>query len=324
MSWITADWRLKLLALGLSILMLGAVAFSQNPPKVRTIQGVSIAYSVPADLVVINPPSKTTVSVTGLADILASVTDSSLVATLDLTKAQPGTNVSVTLVAKSLVQGVTVQNPNVPVALNIDRRASIKLTVTARTPRVTPGWQVTKAETRCPDNPCTVTFDGPASWETNLKAYADFLDPVQNSTYEVLTQPVVLFQNGAPLDLTRRTIPDAGLDVSTVTIHIEAKTGSSSRQVVLIDSAPSQGPRPGYRVTNVVVDPITVVITGNADVLVKINTIALPPLDLSSYTSDITFRVTIPYPNGATGTVAVARVTYSISPNPNVQPTPGQ
>lgn len=323
MSWITDDWRLKLLALGLSILMLGAVAFSQNPPKVRTIQGVSIAYTVPADLVVINPPSKTTVSVTGLADIIASVTDSSLVATIDLTKAAPGTNVSVNLVAKSLDSRVTVLNPRVPVALTIDRRASIKLPVTARTPRVTPGWQVTKAEARCPDSPCMVTFDGPASWETNLKVYADFLAPVQNSTYEALTQPIVLFQNGIPLDLTRHTIPEAGLDISTVTIHIEAKTGSSTRQVVLIDSPPSHGPKPGYRVTNIVIDPITVVITGTDAVLAKINTIALPPLDLSSYTSDITFRVTIAYPNGVSSSVAVARVTYSISPNPNVQPSPG-
>ena len=34
MSWglITDDWRIKLLALGLAVLMLGAVAFSQNPP----------------------------------------------------------------------------------------------------------------------------------------------------------------------------------------------------------------------------------------------------------------------------------------------------
>ena len=33
LNLITEDWRLKLLAFGLAVLMLGAVAFSQNPPK---------------------------------------------------------------------------------------------------------------------------------------------------------------------------------------------------------------------------------------------------------------------------------------------------
>ena len=31
MSWIVSDWRLKLLALGLSLGLLGAVSFSENP-----------------------------------------------------------------------------------------------------------------------------------------------------------------------------------------------------------------------------------------------------------------------------------------------------
>ena len=37
MSWIAENWRLKLLAVGLSALMLAAVAFSQNPPTIKSI-----------------------------------------------------------------------------------------------------------------------------------------------------------------------------------------------------------------------------------------------------------------------------------------------
>ena len=39
---ITNEWRLKLLAFLLAVLMLGAVAFSQNPPTTRSL-------SVPLD-----------------------------------------------------------------------------------------------------------------------------------------------------------------------------------------------------------------------------------------------------------------------------------
>ncbi|TAN32206.1 hypothetical protein EPN29_08460 [bacterium] len=322
MNLITDDWRLKLLAFGLAVLMLGAVAFSQNPSTVITLDKVPIAYSGGHDLIVISPQTTTKVTVTGLADLLASVTSSSLVASVDLTKVNPGPSVPVNMTVRSLVAGVQVQNPVVPLALNIDRLTSIKLPVDVGIQRVTPGWQVTKKEARCPDEPCSVTFTGPSTWEANLSAHADFTDPVENSSYDVLTQPVLLVQNGSPLDLSRHTVPGWTLEPSNVAIHIEAKTGTTSRQVVLIDSPPSHGPPAGYRVTNVVVNPVTAVISGAPDVLVKITTITLPPVDLSSATSDATFKINIPYPDGITGLVAVASVTYSISRNPNTQPSP--
>ena len=96
MSWITESWRLKLLAIGLSVLMLGAVAFAQNPPTFKTLTVTTIQYNNLADnLVVINAPTKMTVRVTGLADTLQSVTASSLTASFDLTKVNPGPAVKV-------------------------------------------------------------------------------------------------------------------------------------------------------------------------------------------------------------------------------------
>jgi YbbR domain-containing protein len=322
-SWITESWRLKLLALGLSVLMLGAVAFSQNPPTSKPLT-VPIAYNgtSPSDIVLINPPTKTNVTVTGLADTIASVTASSVTAAFDLSKATAGASVKVNLIVKSLIPGVQIQNPTVPIALDIEPLATVKLTVVARSPRVTTGWQVTKAESRCPNSPCVVTFTGPQSWETGLSAYADFPNPVENSVSDVFSYPIALVQNGSPLDLTAFTVPKYTLDIPTVAIHIEAKTGTTSRQVVLIDSAPSHGPASGFRVTGISIDPIAVVISGGPEVVAKIKTLSLPAVDLSGRTSDFTFRVTIPYPSGVVGSVATARVTYSISPNPNAQPTP--
>ena len=321
MNLITDDWRLKLLAVGLAVLMLGAVAFSQNPPKQVVLNNVSIGYTVGPDIVVINPPTKTNVTVTGLADALTSVNTSSVAASFDLTKASPGPNVHINLVIRSLTTGVQVVNPIVPQVLNIDRLSSVTLPVTVRTQRVTPGWQVTKTEARCPDAPCSVVFSGPSTWETNLTAFADFTDSVQQNSYDVLTQQVLLVQNGQPLDLTRLTEPAVNLVPGSVAIHIEAKTGTTTRQVTLIDAPPSHGPPPGYRVTDVKIDPITVVLNGSPDILAKITTITLPPLDLSGATSNKTFQVTIPYPDNVSGSVAVAKVTYSISANPNVSPS---
>jgi YbbR domain-containing protein len=328
-NWITDSWRLKLLAFGLAVLMLGAVAFSQNPPTSRTFQQVPIVYTgtgqgaVPPDLIIINPPTTTKVTITGLADTISSVTTGSIVATFDFTKVAPGPSVKVNLIVKSLIPGVGIQDPIVPFALNIDKRLAKQLTVQVRTPRLTPGWQVTVSEARCPVAPCVVTFTGPASLTTNLNAYADFLQPVANTSNDILTQPVVMVQNDSVLDLSKlKTEPQSTLDITTVAIHVEAKTGTSSRQVVLVDAPPTKGPPPGYRVTDIKIDPLAVVISGPADALGKITTITLPPFDLSTYTSNASFTVTIPYPSGITGALANARITYFISANPNAQPTP--
>jgi hypothetical protein len=323
-SWITDDWKLKLLALGLAVLMLGAVAFSQNPPTSKTFTK-SIDYSsLPANLIIINPPARTTVTVRGVADLISSVTSSSVVASVDLSKATPGPNVNANLVAKSLVAGVSIQNPVVPIALYIDQRAKIQLSVTVRTPNVLPGWEVNQQATYalCPNNPCSVQFDGPVSWETNLKAYVDFTTPIAFTTDDVPTQPVVLEQNGGPLD-TRPTLPRAGLDITTVAIHIEAKTGTTTRQVVLIDSPPVNPPPNCYHVTGITVDPIAVVLTGTPDALSGITTITLPAVDLTGHSSNASFQITIPFASGVTGSVSKAKVTYSISQNPNcVPPSP--
>jgi YbbR domain-containing protein len=317
---ITDDWRLKLLAVALAVLMLGAVAFSQNPTTHKTLT-VPINYLLPDGLVLINPPAKTQVTVTGLADTVQSLTDLNLRATFNLLKANPGPSVQENLTVLSLVNDVKVQNPTVPFALNIDRLATVTLAVNVRV-RAANGWEVTNSVALCPSAPCKVNFTGPSTWETNLSAVTDFPSPVANGSNDVLSQPILLLQNGTPLDTTRPTYPSAGLDVQFAAIHVDAKTGSSSRQVTVIDAPPTHGPPSGYRVTNITIDPFQVVITGAPDVISKVNTITLPAVDLSAYTTDITFRITIPYQAGVEGSVQIARVTYSISPNPNAQPTP--
>ena len=322
MSLITESWRLKVLALGLSVLMLGAVAFAQNPPTFRTLTVGPIQYNIPDNLIVLDAPTKTTVRVTGLADVIQSANASSLVATFDLTKASPGPAVKVNLVIKSLDGRVQVQNPSVPFALFIDQRKTVPLTVQVRFPRVAPGWVVTKAAAACPNTPCIVNFDGPATWEAKLNAYADYGVPVSGEKTVTPNLDVNLEQNGTPIDRVSfvKTAPYASLDPAAVEVTIQAKTGTTSKQVVLIDSPPSHGPPPGYRVTAITISPFAVVISGKA--LPDDTTLSLPAIDLSGKTSTFTVTVAIPYGAGITGSAQSARITYSISANPNLQPSP--
>ena len=324
-SWVTLvtnEWRLKLLAFLLAVLMLGAVAFSQNPPTIKTIT-VGLNYNVKDGLVLINPPSKTTVGVSGLADVIARVDpDSNLIATVDASNASAGQAVRVKIVATTTIRGLTITQP-APIAVNVDTRTVKEVPVQVGA-RAAPGWSITKAIANCPGSvtpdPCRIHFDGPTSWETNLTAVATLPGSnVSATTIDSPSQRIQLGNSSGSLDIAAiRTIPSAALDVTSVNLHVEAVAGVTSSTVPLVDAAPSHGPPTGYRVTGVTISPLTVVITGDPAAVGRIRNIQLPAVDLSSSRSDVTFQLNIVYPNGVSGPVETATVKYTIARNPNV------
>jgi len=325
-SWsiVTDDWRLKLLALALAILMLGAVAFSQNPPTTKNLT-VGLSYTVQKNIVLINPPTKTNVTYSGVADLIAQVNPGNLFATVDASRALPGRAVRLNVVAHSTILNVNVQNP-APIVVDVDSLQSVDVPVQVIA-RAGAGWLLTKTTANCPGaqtpNPCKVHFEGPLSWESGLTATATLPGLIVQASIDWPNQQVVLRNSNGSVDMTVRTEPQATVDVTSVNIHAEANPGASSSTVPLVDSPPSHGPPAGYRVTGITISPVTVNISGSAAAVAKVQSITLAPVDLSTSTSDAVFQIAIDYPSlGVTGTVQTATVRYSISPNPNVSPAP--
>src|SRR5256885_4274959 len=275
MSWglVTEDWRLKLLGLGLAILMLGAVAFSQNPPTQRPLD-VGLNFTVPPNIVLINPPTNAPVTYSGLAEVIAQVNPSNLTASVDATRALPGTAVKLNIVARTLIQNVAVTQP-APIVVNIDtfQTKPIPLNIAAPTAA---GWAISKAVALCPTNPCTtVSFTGPVSWEATLKAAAT--NPVTMGdaasgcsglacTHEAPNQTIVLRNSSGVLDLSSpksATVPTSTLDIPVVNLHVEAVAGITSSTVPLVVAPPAQPPPPGYQITAVSISPLTLLGSGD-------------------------------------------------------------
>jgi YbbR domain-containing protein len=319
-SWITDDWRLKLGALGLSLVMLGAVAFSQA--NIRTFQ-VNISYeNLPANLVLVSPLDKITVTVSGPSDL--PLTPASIGVVADLKTVKKGTAVPITLQVNPTDPRIVVQTPP-PITVNVDNITTVQLDVDVRTPQTAPGWAVTKKIATCGPtlDPCQVSYVGPNSLANGLVAFVTIGSPIQSEATDSISQPVLFEQNSRPVDLTKLvTIPQITFSPSQVAAHVEAKRGTSSLLVTLVDDAPTHRPPAGYRITAVTITPITVLVTGPADALAHLTSITLPAQDLGSATSDVSFRLQIPFPAGVTGSVTIARLAYSISPNPNTQATP--
>jgi YbbR domain-containing protein len=320
MTLITESWRLKLLALALALVMLGAVAFSQA--NTRTIQ-VNMTYNnLPANLALVTPVDKISVTVLVPNDFVLN--PSSVTAAADLAHVKKGSAISVPIQVHSTDPRIVVQAPP-PITVNVDNIASLPLDIQVRTPFTAVGWAVTRAVAQCGNtiDACKVTFTGPTALATGLTAFVTVSDRIQAGTTDSLNQTVQFEQNGRPVDLTKlQTLPQITINPSTVTAHVEAKRGTSSTQVTLIDDIPTRRPPAGYRVTNITIDPQSVLCTGPADAVANLSPITLPAVDLGSSTSSISFNVRIPLPAGVTCSGATARITYSISQNPNVQPTP--
>ena len=326
MSWrlITNEWRLKLLALALAVLMLGAVAFSQTRPTSKPIT-VALNFTVPPNIVLLNPPTRTTVTVSGLAETVDRANANNVFATADATGTKPGNAVKLNVTANSTVKGLAVENP-APIVVNIDTLQEVVVPVQVVI-HGAQGWVVNSNKTlaTCPGaanpNPCKVLFSGPVGWETGLKAVVTVTNPI-TGTGDLFNQSVSLQTPKGALDQSVATAPPISVDVTSVNVHYEAVAGTTSESVPLVDSPPSRPPPTGYRITAVSITPLLVTVTGDPAALQRVNNISLPGVDLSNSTSDATFNVQIPYPNGVTGSVANATVKYTIARNPNVTPSP--
>jgi len=324
MSWITDDWRLKLLAVALAVMMLGAVAFSQNPPTTRTLT-VPLIYRLPPNptIIVTNGPSTVNVTFSGLADVIGVVRPDNLTAFADATAATAGPAVKLNVTASSTIVGVNVANP-AQIVVSIDLLRTVEVPVELVIAHVDSGWQVAKSIASCPPNPtpCKIHFSGPASWENQIRAIVIYTTLVNFNSQDSQNWPIKLQNSSGPINLARQTYPQVGLDVASVAVHIEAQQGSTAKTVALVAAAPAQPPPPQYQLTGITVNPGSVVISSDPATLSKIQWITLPAVDLSGVTSTMTFKVSIPYPDNVSGNQATALVTFIIRRNPNVTPSP--
>ena len=324
MSWITDDWRLKLLALGLAVLMLGAVAFSQNPPTTRTLT-VPLVYRLAPNptIIVTTGPSSINVTFSGLADVIGPVRPDNITAFADATTASPGPAVKLNVSASATDSRVNVSIP-APIVASIDQLKTVEVPVEVVIPHVDPGWTVTKVVAGCLPNPspCKVHFSGPASWETQIRAIVTYTTPINVNSQDSQNWPIRLQNSSGQINLARQTSPLLGLDVISVAVHVEAQQGSSSNTVPLVAAAPAQPPPPQYQLIGITVSPASVIISGDPATLSKIQRITLPAVDLSAATTTVKISVSIPYPDNVSGNPATATITFTIQRNPNVTPSP--
>lgn len=333
LSWIVANWRLKLLALLLAVGLLMAVAFSENPVEARTVP-VGVQYvNKPDALVLVQPTARVNVSVFGLRDAVERVQSSAVGVTVDLTGAKAGPNQTFYGRIKVSGSGVTAQSDPVAVLLTIDTYERALLDIEVRLPDPNAGIKINNKVALCPGSrdPCKEPVSGPAGILEGLRAFVRYDSPISNAgSFDSPSQPVQFEKNGKPVDLRAiNTSPVISIEQPTVAVHIDSAGGTVSKQVVIYAKVINQAPC-GATV-NVDVAPSSVSLFGPIDQISKVGSIGLdPPINLATLPGSevVTRNISTGFdqvraePSSARVTVTVTQSNACSPTAPTPTPTP--
>jgi hypothetical protein len=297
LAWIVNHWRLKLLALVLAVGLLGAVAFSENPPEYVTVPE-KVEYVFPPDnpnngLVLIDPATSVEVQVFGLRDVIARYASSSAGVSVDLTNAHPGRNQGFLAHPKSVPPGLNFRSTDIPIRLNIEEQKSEELKVDVRIPTAS-GVDVTSKIAFCGNEAvaCLVSVTGPPSLLDGLSAYVDYNARITSAgTLRAPGQRVLFERKGKPIDLSQfHSQPSPSWSPTVVTVKIDTQGGIQTKQVPIVYSVTGTQSC-GYLVSRVDVSPSGLVtIQGPVDAVSQINGVTIPtPIDITGLSSTKSF-----------------------------------
>lgn len=295
MSWIVTNWRLKLLALILTIGLLGAVAFSENPPQFATVP-VRVQYiHRPEGLVLMSPPTTVAVPVAGLRDDVQRFRQTAAGVTIDLSRAHVGTNQTYWAAPRADVPGVTVRQGAIPVRFSIEPLVTRQLDIAVRTPNKSAGIAVVTDKTYAtcgnPSDACQVTVSGPASVIDALDAYVNYDVSITSADSRTSPdEPVQFEEHGRPIALRRdiSTIPAIGVTPEVVTVNVTTVGGVQSKTVPVAVRVTGSQPC-GYELSTVDVQPLLVTISGPLDVVTRISSVGMDPIPLNGLTATQSF-----------------------------------
>lgn len=225
------DLKLKLLALGITLVLWFAVT-GQKRPTSKRLPGVQLSFMHSDNMAISNdPPTRVTITVTGSKDEIDPLNPSNLLATVAVGETNAGNRVirlSRDIVSidglPSTVRIEAFQPSTVSVRLEsrIDRRVDVNLKLEGKVPD---GYEVRSASA----NPTKVRVRGPAS--------------IVNDTQQVSTESISVEGKTSSFDLSQVAIdsPNDKLEIvdTVVQVHVEVAPRDAPKRGA---TAPFNGP----------------------------------------------------------------------------------
>ena len=294
-TWIVNNLRLKLLSAVLAVGLVGAVAFSQNPPVFDTAAVLVQFANLPDDLVVIDPPTTIDVPVAGLRDAVTKYKNTAAGVTINLANAKPGPNQVFAVTPKIDVPGVTVRARVGPIRLTLEPQDTRQMDIEVRTPKASPGIEVIPEKTYATcgnsNDRCQVSVTAARSILNTLKAYVDYDVTLTTASYLISpNEPVKFDASGHPINLSKdvRSVPPVTFTPPNVTVQVGTRGGTLTRTVGIgVRTTGTQAC--GYAITRSDVQPSPfVTVTGPVDQVSRLTTLPIDPIDIGGLTGTTT------------------------------------
>jgi YbbR domain-containing protein len=280
-SWVRKifieDWRLKLLALAITLLLWLGVTGVNKPVTIRT--GVQLNFIRPEKLEISNDPIKTVdVLLTGSRDKLASISQLDLVATVDLSDQREGERVvrlSSGRVQMELPQGVKIESfqpSTIPIHLEpiVERQIDVEMKLEGNP---ADGHEVYAVRA----SPSKITVRGPAG-------HVNGLQKAPTETISVDGRMESFSATHVAID-----VPDYKVDLvdSAVDVTIEIGERRTARIFTGVPVATDQGGAP---------QPKTAIVTlfGPASVIDQLKTEDVKVLLVSTSSGSLETRLSLP------------------------------
>jgi YbbR domain-containing protein len=320
-KFITRNFQFKLIAVVVACGMWVGVVYASDPPAITTFNvQVQSGGVLHAGLVLLRPIGTVPVKIAGVSSQVKNPqTASHLTAFADLSGISKVGRYQVPLKVEETDPNVWIWSAPQRVLVLVDRQVTLSipvhLNVTTSPP---PGYVVNVGQSAI--TPADVTVTGPATVLPHLQAEAN-VDLTSIRTSLSFTEPVRLLNNPGPSSTVVVTPKDV-----TVAVVIDSET--SERALPVIPTFAGAGEPPsGYTVTGIVVNPLTVIVTGPASTLAALTSVSTQPIDIGHATASEAVNVQVVAPGGTTLSLSYVTVVITItpvaSPTPTPTPTPG-
>ena len=231
-----------------------------------------------------------TVTLDGPPDDIGRLTDTTVIAWVDLSHARAGQTPPLTVHLSPLPANVAVESDPHPVALLLQPRRRRQLPVSADDIGIAPSSYAFTAPVITPREAVITGTRDAVNSVVRLVAQAE-PDQAAGAVDDDFTI--------AALDATGGPVGD--VTVTPPTVHIRMEMARALARKTLIVSANVQGTLPApYRFGNIEVAPATVTAEGRPEQLAPVGTLTTQPIDVSGATSDVVRRVEPLVPPGVT------------------------
>lgn len=315
-KFITRNFQFKLIAVVVACGMWVGVVYASDPPAITTFNvQVQNAGLLHAGLVLLRPLGTVPVKIAGVSsDVKSGQTASHLTALADISGITKVGRYEVPLKVQESDPNVWIWSAPQKVLVLVDRRATLSIPVHLNiTTSPPPGYVVNVAQS--PITPTNVTVSGPATVLPHLQAEAN-VNLASIRTSLSFTEPVRLLNNPGPASTVTVTPKDV-----TVAVAIDSETSERALPVIPTFAGAGQPPS-GYTVTGIVVNPLTVIVTGPGLTLAALTSVSTQPIDISHTTSSEAVTAQVLAPAGTTLSQSYVTVVITITPVATPTPTP--